>query len=593
MANLKTRGGVSADAWHFWRRIWRSSLARVALAACVGTGAIVSCGVDKTPSEAVGVSREALTTTVSFQQFVLPSGSYSGAADATLRENAPTNNDDTTEICGADGDNGGGVDKSCVISWNVSAIPPGSVVTAATITFYIVNGTNLAYGVHELLRTWDATQVTWNIAKTGQNWATPGANGATDRGAVLGTVIGATDSTQTVTLNAAGIARVRAWIDNPSSNAGVIVANTTITDGIDLGASDNLTAARRPKLTVTYDSGGGTGGTGGGSGSGGTAGSASGSGGTATLPNLLVAFIGDQGNNADAQAVLSLIASQGAHAVVHNGDFDYANQPTQWGTMIDATLGVNFPYFAVLGNHEKDEPFRSQYVAALEARTQRIPEMRDNCTGSPGFASTCRFRGLLVVQSCVGLNEIDPVRCGRDAAQPINHIHNALANDNSIWSVCNWHKVQAQMQIGDKTDEAGWQAYRECMNAGAIIVTAHSHTYSRSFTLTDIANTNVAANKGAIGTHDAMQVAPGRTFAVVTGIGGRSLELRVRTDAWWATYYTKDFHRPSGATPENAIVGKQGALFIKFNVGGDPRRAEGYVRTITGLMMDTFTIQAL
>jgi hypothetical protein len=358
-------------------------------------------------------------------------------------------------------------------------------------------------------------------------------------------------------------------------------------EGIDFASAENATPSLRPKLSVTYDTGGG--------GTGGTGSGGSGSGGTAGFQNVIVAFIGDQGNNADAQAVLSLIQSEGAQAVVHNGDFDYANQPTQWIAMIDNALGMNFPYFAVLGNHEKDEPYRSQYVQVLVDRANRIPEMHDNCTGSQGYATSCNFRGIRIVQSCVGLGEIDGVLCGKDAPQPIAHIHDSLANDNSIWSVCNWHKLQQQMQVGDKTDEAGWQAYLECMNAGAIIMTAHSHTYSRSYTLTDIANVNVAANKGAIGTASVMQVAPGRTFAVVAGIGGRALDARVRTDAWWASYYTSDRWRQSGSTGDVALspAGEQGAVFIKFNVGGDPRLAEGWVKDITQRTLDSFTIQAL
>jgi predicted phosphodiesterase len=317
----------------------------------------------------------------------------------------------------------------------------------------------------------------------------------------------------------------------------------------------------------------------------------------AGYPDLIVAFIGDQGNNEDAQAVLALIKNEGAQAVVHNGDFDYANSPSGWVTMIDGGLDASFPYFAVFGNHEG--AVQTGYAQALANRANGIPEMRDNCTGTYGYNTSCNFRGIRIVQSCVGLGELDPIRCGKDAAQPINHIHDSLANDNSIWSICNWHKVQAQMTVGDNTDEAGWQAYQECMNAGAIVITAHNHTYSRSYTLTDIANTNVSANKGAIGTHDVMQVGPGRTFALVVGIGGRALYTRkAAPEAWWASYYTDTRWRQSGTTGDGLLSpsGKQGALFIKFNAGGDPRRAEAWVKDVTPItprIMDTFTIQAL
>src|SRR6478609_8239477 len=42
-----------------------------------------------------------------------------------------------------------------------------------------------------------------------------------------------------------------------------------------------------------------------------------------TQPNLKVAFIGDSGYRADFEAVLTLIKSEDADLVLHQGDFDY------------------------------------------------------------------------------------------------------------------------------------------------------------------------------------------------------------------------------------------------------------------------------
>ena len=46
-----------------------------------------------------------------------------------------------------------------------------------------------------------------------------------------------------------------------------------------------------------------------------------------TDPGLKVAFIGDSGNGANFGRVLGLIRSEGAAMVMHQGDFDYANDP--------------------------------------------------------------------------------------------------------------------------------------------------------------------------------------------------------------------------------------------------------------------------
>ncbi|MGH7674300.1 MAG: Ig-like domain-containing protein [Gemmatimonadales bacterium] len=73
-----------------------------------------------------------------------------------------------------------------------------------------------------------------------------------------------------------------------------------------------------------------------------------------TLPNLKIAFIGDQDNGSDAVAVLQLIENEGAHVVLHQGDFDYADNPTDWDNRITSVLGASFPYFASVGNHDED-----------------------------------------------------------------------------------------------------------------------------------------------------------------------------------------------------------------------------------------------
>src|SRR5207245_8015172 len=71
-----------------------------------------------------------------------------------------------------------------------------------------------------------------------------------------------------------------------------------------------------------------------------------------TVPNLKVAFIGDSGDSENFLRVLRLIKSEGAVMVMHQGDFDYAQDPNGFFATIDSILGSNFPYFASVGNHD-------------------------------------------------------------------------------------------------------------------------------------------------------------------------------------------------------------------------------------------------
>ena len=61
-----------------------------------------------------------------------------------------------------------------------------------------------------------------------------------------------------------------------------------------------------------------------------------------------------------------------------------------------------------------------------------------------------------------------------------------LFRSNSIWRISHWHKLMQLMQVGDKDDDVGWGVYEESRRAGAIIATAHEHSYGRTYELADI-----------------------------------------------------------------------------------------------------------
>src|SRR5919106_908871 len=83
--------------------------------------------------------------------------------------------------------------------------------------------------------------------------------------------------------------------------------------------------------------------------------------------------IRDQGSGSSARAVLNLIKAEGASAVLHQGDFDYNDNPPAWDALITEVLGASFPYFAVSGNHDTSAwSGTSGYGAFIEARMRRV-----------------------------------------------------------------------------------------------------------------------------------------------------------------------------------------------------------------------------
>lgn len=296
-----------------------------------------------------------------------------------------------------------------------------------------------------------------------------------------------------------------------------------------------------------------------------------------TVPNLAVAFIGDQGLRDRSKAVLQLIADEGADVVIHAGDFDYQDNPDAWDAQINDILGANFPYFATVGNH--DVAMWDGYQQKLEARLARING--DACSGDLGVKSACEFRGLFFLLSGVGTL----------GSEHTAYIGEQLTMNDSLWRVCAWHKNQSDMQVEGKDDEVGWGPYQECQEGGALIATGHAHTYSRTFTLTDLGN--AAAGHGAIGQPAQMQVGAGKTFVFVSGLAGQSKRdynaADHDDDTWWATIYAGGKYVKNGIEISDFNY-DVGALFIEFYVDNDPNKARGYFKTIEGEIIDEFEI---
>jgi len=160
-----------------------------------------------------------------------------------------------------------------------------------------------------------------------------------------------------------------------------------------------------------------------------------------------------------------------------------------------------------------------------------------------------------------------------------NFINVALAGNNSLWKVCTWHRNQKNLQAGGKGNEVGFAPYEACRQHGAIIVNGHEHSYSRTKNLVDMVTQAVDTTV----TSDAsVKVAPGSTFVIVAGMGGQCCRTGNPTAGYWAAVRTST----------SATKGANGALFITFNVGGDPKKATAYYKSTSGTILDEFTITA-
>ena len=289
-----------------------------------------------------------------------------------------------------------------------------------------------------------------------------------------------------------------------------------------------------------------------------------------TPPNFKVAFIGDQGLGSNALAVLRLIRDEGADMVLHQGDLAYANDPDAWDSQISSVLGSDFPYFASIGNHDCvgssgcSGPGRwLGFQSKLQDRLSKIEGAR--CSGDLGVKSACSYKGLFFILSGVGT-----LGTGHEP-----YITDQLAGDTSIWRICSWHKNQRLMQTGGKQDEIGWGVYEACRQGGAIIATGHEHSYSRTHLMDDLGTQSVAS------TLNTLKLENGRTFVIVSGLGGRSVrgqDDELAAKPWWGSVY-------------NSTQGAEsGALFCAFNAGGVETRAHCYFKDVGGVIADAFLL---
>jgi calcineurin-like phosphoesterase family protein len=299
-----------------------------------------------------------------------------------------------------------------------------------------------------------------------------------------------------------------------------------------------------------------------------------------TEPNLKVAFIGDSGNGTGFRRVLGLIKSEGAHVVLHQGDFDYAENARAFFQTIDSILGADFPFFASVGNHDVDS-WREDcsdrdgcYAHFLKTRMARIGVTPDDPDLNDQMYSVT-YRGLKMVF------------VGEIVGRRSEYIRDQLATDEHIWKICSWHKNQRAMQVGGKNNGMGWAVYETCKDLGAIIATAHEHSYHRTRTLTSMKDQTVDASCENPNAICVAKGNPGKSFVFVSGLGGHNVRDQERClpatfpygcKGEWAKIYTSN----QGAT--------FGALFIVFNIDGDRTKAQGYFKNINGQIVDRFDI---
>jgi len=179
---------------------------------------------------------------------------YLGTRDTSISGADPSRVFGSEDVLEVDGDEIEGKKIYALLRWDLGDLPSGALVKSVVITLHVVNESlGAGYTFYEMKRGWTEADATWRTAAAGQPWRAAGARSPADRGSeALGAVAPRTPGEVKILLAPAGEAAIQAWIRQPATNHGFILANDSNADGFRFYSRESPALDRRPRLTITY-----------------------------------------------------------------------------------------------------------------------------------------------------------------------------------------------------------------------------------------------------------------------------------------------------------------------------------------------------
>ena len=174
--------------------------------------------------------------------------------DQRIRDTLPNTNPGDSDLAVSKGSH----DRRSLIEFDLSSIPTSGVVfSSVTLRLYCLNVENtnsITVSAFRVVRNWLESQVTWNIATTGDSWGTAGCeNTSTDRsGTNAGSVAITTGSAwYEISFNTSEFESML------SNNEGLILIVTGGADNSYKTFHSSEFGANPPELVIEYTPGGG------------------------------------------------------------------------------------------------------------------------------------------------------------------------------------------------------------------------------------------------------------------------------------------------------------------------------------------------
>jgi len=177
---------------------------------------------------------------------------YTGTTDTWLNSDYPTTNYGTID----QGHLQYNTQDRQLHRFDVSSIPSNATVTSATISFYVYNvaGGTPSVSCYRVLTHWDEMQATYNNRLTSNAWGTPGLSSGTDYDATAVGTSGSISAAGWVSFTATSL--VQGWVNGSYANEGVMYKEGTTGHLYTYMREYAIDTSKRPKLDVTYTTGG-------------------------------------------------------------------------------------------------------------------------------------------------------------------------------------------------------------------------------------------------------------------------------------------------------------------------------------------------
>lgn len=312
-----------------------------------------------------------------------------------------------------------------------------------------------------------------------------------------------------------------------------------------------------------------------------------------------IALIGDTDVGSNFRSVLKMVALEKPNLLMINGDLGYKATPAAWKKRVISSVDINkLPIIATLGNHDLASA-TTKYIEIINGFRTTSNGLKTVCTGKTPIVED---QDITAVDEVCTLGNVSVIGSAIGQVLTTTYLENRLATKleavpEGNWKLVGYHFTLASMNVGTKADQATHEFFDIIRKSGAIGAQAHTHFATATCPISSVFEKNAPIVCHPTFTNpDERFVMSGTGIFVDSSLGGKSTRPRIRCKAanesgcaHMVDIISKEaYTRTDGLKKTN--FNRFGALFIVFNVGGDPKKAKAYFKSIDTKVVFSFNI---